>query len=105
MGRDLEPLGPLEVRIKKPRGKAAAVAAAEEEGEEGGALLSQAVGGGSTAEEEQTEMLTVSWVGGSLTCVRALASVLLAALRLPAEARLATKQKCHVQFGPPNRRP
>ncbi|PRW33965.1 flap endonuclease GEN-like protein 1 [Chlorella sorokiniana] len=63
LDRDLEPVGLLEVRAKKPRGKAAAVAAAAaegaEEGEEGGGPpLSQAAGGG-TGDEEAVETLTL----------------------------------------------
>ena len=64
---DVEPLGLLEVRPKKPQGKAAGAAAAAaaagvEDGEEGGeALLSQAAGGGAAADDEAApELLTVS---------------------------------------------
>lgn len=62
LNHDLEPLGLLEVRAKKPRGKAAAAAAAAEgadEGHEGGVLLSQAAGGGGVDEEAPVETLTV----------------------------------------------
>lgn len=65
LNHDLEPLGLLEVRAKKPRGKgtaAAAVAAAAgaDEDNEGGVPLSQAAGGGGADEEAPAEAQTVS---------------------------------------------
>ena len=70
--RDVEDLGPLTVRSKPPRGRAAG-------GDHDGGMLSQAGGG-----EEQTEVMQASMLRGCLGTAAA------AALQPPATARLLT---------------